>query len=92
MKKFFYRVQKGESILAIANKFNGLVGKIICDNNLKKEIEEGDVILIESYENLYEFMPTDTLSSISKKFGVNKQEILDKNHLPYLFFGLKILI
>ena len=40
MKKFFYRVQAGDSVLSLAQKFNLSVCKIIADNNLKKEIPE----------------------------------------------------
>ena len=93
MKKFFYRVQKGDSITSLSCKFNECVFKLIKDNNLKKEIESGDLLFIESDANqLYLVKPQDTLLSISKKFNKDQNQILQDNDLPYLFCGLKIKI
>ena len=90
MKKFFYRVVEGDSAISVCQKFNCSVGSLIYNNNLKKEISAGDILLIEKCDNLYLVKPTDTLSSLAKKFNLLGQEILEKNHLPYLFSGLFI--
>lgn len=93
MKKFFYRVQKGDSILSLSVKFNECVFKLIEDNQLKKEIESGDVLYIESQQSpLYLVKPQDTLCSISEKFNKDQNLILKENNLPYIFCGLKIKI
>ena len=90
MKKFFYRVQERDSLNSIAQKFNAPIGRLIYNNNLKKEVSAGDILLIEQVKNVYLVKPLDTLSDLAKKFNLTPQEILDKNHLPYLFCGIYI--
>ncbi len=93
MKKFFYRVQKNDTVSILANRFNLPVTEIIAENNLKKEIEEGDVLLLEKNERpLYTVKPTDTVFSLAEKFGTTPEKILEDNRLPYIWFGLKIKI
>lgn len=93
MKKFFYRVQKGDSILLLTSKFNACIFKLIENNHLKKEVESGDILFIESEkEQLYLVKPQDTLLSISKKFNKDQNLILQENNLPYIFCGLKIKV
>ena len=92
MKKFFYRVLEGDSVISVCQKFSCSVGKLIYNNNLVKEISAGDILLVEKCDNLYLVKPTDTLSTIAKRFKLNEQEILDKNHLPYLFCAIYIEI
>ncbi len=92
MKKFFYRVQEGDSLNLIAQKFNAPIGRLIFNNNLTKEVSAGDIILIEQAENVYLVKPLDTIESLAKKFNLAPQQILEKNHLEYIFFGLLIEI
>ena len=92
MKKFFYRVIEGDSIISVCQKFKCSVGTLIYNNNLKKEISAGDILLIEKCDNLYLVKPTDTIKSLAKKFNKKEQEILDKNHLPYLFCAIYVEI
>ena len=90
MKKFFYRVQEGDSLNIIAQKFNAPIGRLIYNNNLKKEVSAGDILLIEQVQNVYLVKPLDTLSDLAIKFNLTQQEILDKNHLMYIYCGLLI--
>ncbi len=93
MKNFFYRVQQGDTISRLSNRFNLPVTEIISLNNLKREIEEGDLLFIQTYDCvLYTVKPQDTVYSIAKKFNVSPQKILDDNHLPYVWWGLKIKV
>lgn len=92
MKKFFYRVVDGDSVMSVCQKFNCSAGSLIFNNNLKKEVSAGDILLVEKCDNLYFVKPTDTLSAICKRFNKGEQEILDKNHIPYLFCGIYIEI
>lgn len=93
MKKFFYRVQKEDTIMSLSVKFNVCAFEIIEKNCLKKEIESGDILCIESQdEPLYLVKPQDTLLSLSKKFNKEQDLILKENNLPYLFCGLKIKV
>lgn len=93
MKKIFYRVNLGDTILSVAERFNIPPTKIISDNNLTGEIEQGDMLYLESEQcTLYKVKPTDTLSSIAKKFKVSEQKILKDNGIEYIFCGLLLKI
>ena len=92
MKKFFYRVLDNETAVSICQKFSCSLGHLIYNNNLKKEVSAGDILLIERCENLYLVKPTDTIKNLSTRFNKSEQEILDKNHLDYLFCGIYIEI
>lgn len=92
MKKFFYRVLDNDTAVSICQKFSCSLGRLIYNNNLKKEVLAGDILLIERCENLYLVKPTDTIKSLSKRFNKGEQEILEKNHLDYIFCGIYIEI
>ncbi len=93
MEKIFYRVNLGDTVLGVAERFNVPVTKIIKDNNLDKEIEQGDMLLIQKDKcRLYKVLPFDTLSSIAQKFNLNEQEILLNNGIEYVFYGLTIKV
>ena len=93
MEKFFYRVKCNDTVSSLSKQFNFPVGLLVCKNNLTKEVEEGDLILIESYKTkLYCVKPLDTAKSVAKKFNLTEKELLEKNMLSYLFYGLEILV
>lgn len=94
MKKFFYRVEEGETVLSVSKKFNIPFGVIIFLNKLKGEIEKGDLLYLEKDYSLrsYTVGIHDTIQSISEKFGISPEQILQKNNIPYLFYGLTIII
>lgn len=93
MKKIFYRVVKGDSVLSIAQQFNLSVTSIIKTNNLTCEVEEGDILYLQCGEyRLYKVQPTDTLCSIAKKFNVSEHDILLNNCIEYVFYGLTIMV
>lgn len=90
MKNFFYRVQSNENLLGIAERFNISVFELIRENELKKDVLEGDVIFISKGEcDSYKVAPHDTFLSVSKKLNVSTQRLKKLNgDLPYLFYGL----
>ncbi len=90
MKKFFYRVQEEDSISSIAHKFNAPIGRLIYNNKLVRDVSAGDIVLVEQVENVYLVKPLDTIESIALKFNLDAQEILNKNHLEYVYCGLLI--
>ena len=92
MKKFFYRVHQEDTLSKISQKFSAPIGRLIFNNNLTREVQAGDIILVEQSENVYLVKPLDTVIGLAKKFNLTPQEILDKNHLPYLYSGLLIEI
>ncbi len=93
MKKFFYRVGESDTLQSVAARFNEPAGKIIAENCLVREIEEGDMLYIEREDGFfYTVRPQDTLFSLSEKFGVPPEKILCDNKTPYLFFSQRIII
>ena len=93
MKKFFYRVLQEDTIISIADKFDLSVTALIKLNNLTRDVEQGDMLYIETDKTItYKVQPTDTLRSVAKKFGVDERDLAEYNGLPYLFYGIKIKI
>lgn len=93
MKKFFYRVTEGDGIVSVAERFSASVTKLIKDNNLKREIEAGDMLFIETGGETYPVEPWDTMRSVARKFGVTEREIAQKNgDVPYIFYGMRIKV
>ena len=93
MEKFFYRVKKGDTLFTVSLKFSIPTSIIIDDNNLKKEIEEGDILYLSEPNGFsYVVKAGDTAESIADKFSVNPTELLLKNKTPYFFYGEIIVI
>ena len=93
MKKFFYRVKKGDTVLKLSDTFSLPPTKIVKLNNLKSEILEGDLLYLETdNRTVYTVSLTDTLNSIATKFNTTPEKILNDNGVPYLFYSLKILV
>jgi len=93
MKKIFYRVKDGDCLMSVSNSFNAPIFDIILDNGLKKEIEPGDVLIINLTSNYYFVKATDTLLSVSQKFGLTPEKLSFINGgITYLFYGLIIRI
>lgn len=92
MKEFFYRVNSGESLVSICRRFNASIETTIKENLLNSEVEEGDLLLIKSYNNVYIAKAGDSYQSIANKFNVLKANLLEKNNLEYVFYGLPIII
>ncbi len=93
MKKYFYRVKDDDTVLSVSNKFCVPACVIIKTNYLCGEISSGDMLYIEKEDApIYKVKPNETASSVAKKFNVDKEELLKKNGVQYLFYGLIIYI
>ena len=81
---FNYTVQKGDSLWAIANKYDTTVDKIKSTNNLSSNILQiGQKLIIPSTSNFinYTVQKGDTLYSISKKYNTTVDNIKKLNKL-----------
>ncbi|MBQ9018848.1 MAG: LysM peptidoglycan-binding domain-containing protein [Bacilli bacterium] len=78
-----YIVKKGDSLYAIAKKFNISVSEIIKVNNLTtNNLSIGQVLKIPSNsDNTYTVVKGDSLYSIAKKFNTTVDSIKSKNNL-----------
>ncbi|HIQ56620.1 TPA: M23 family metallopeptidase [Candidatus Gracilibacteria bacterium] len=79
-----YEVQPGDSLDLIASKFNITI-KTITDNNVIKNtdvLETGDILKILPVDGyLYVVKRGDTVSQISKKFGLDQEVFIKQNKL-----------
>ncbi len=92
MKNFFYRVAEGDTLYGLSQKFNVSATEILAENNLKREIERGDVLYIPAPSRDYYFVKAeDTISSICKKLNISPERLREKNqNIPYVFYGMKL--
>lgn len=92
MKKFFYRVEEGDSVLSLADRFEVPALTIIKLNNLKSEVSAGDLLFIKACEKTYRIGIFDTVNSVSEKFGVSAERLKEKNGTEYFYYGQLIEI
>ena len=92
MKKFFYRVKCEDSVIGISRKFGVPAQKIIKTNNLKREVEEGDLLEIECVERTHVVRLKETVESIAKKYAVAESELKRKHGAEYFYYGQLIEI
>ncbi len=93
MEKFFYRVQDGDTVLSLATRFNIPPVALIKGNDLKAEIQSGDVLFIVKTDGeVYTAQPFDTIFSVAARFNVPEETLKEENGVDYLFYGLKVII
>ena len=94
MKKFIYRVKKGDTVFSIAKTFNTSPLYLIKTNGLSRETQAGDLLVINSHAIIcYQVQPFETLEQILKKFCLTEREFNALNgEIPYLFYGQTIAI
>ena len=92
MEKFFYRVENKDTVFSVCQKFQIPPTVLIKLNGLNKEISCGDLLYIEKPAcKTYKVKPFDTVELVAKELGLNKTELLEKNGLEYLFYGISII-
>lgn len=93
MEKFFYRVSAGDTVLSLAARFNVPPVALIKDNNLRNEVEDGDVLFIrKTGGKTYTAKPFDTIESVAKRFNVSTERLKEFSGADYLFYGLTVVI
>ena len=79
-----YRVQRGDSISAIAQRFDVSMGAIIASNNISnaRRLQEGAILKIPNVDGIpYQIQRGDSLSRIAASFNVPLDVILDINDI-----------
>ena len=79
-----HRVQKGESVSVIAEKYDVSVGAIIASNEIRnaRTLQEGALIRIPNIDGIpYQIKNGDSLSKIAASFNVPLEVILDINDI-----------
>ena len=69
------KVQRGDTIVSIANRYHTTVQAIIDVNDLQsREVHVGARLLVNGYLT-HVWMPSDTLEEVAKRYCVTKQAI-----------------
>ena len=91
--KFVYKVEHGETLKEIAEKFNTTRQILIVDNCLGEEPNEGDILYV-AVPNGKEYIvkPFDSLESLSDGDKSKEREIIKRNKVDYIYVGQKIYI
>lgn len=82
---------EGDTAISICQRFSVSFASLKNNNNLTEEIKAGDILYIEE-ENVYQVLPNEDFNDVAKKFGIEKEEIINKNGIDSVFFGLNLLI
>ena len=86
----YYTVEKGDSIYAIARKYNINPELLASLNGLNNSdyIYPNQIILIpKAHYSSYITKSGDTLDSVSNLFGVTRDKLLNENNIIYLLEG-----
>ena len=93
MRNFFYRVKQGDTVISLSKKFSVPIGVLIYENNLKRDVFEGDVLFVPKMMGKpYIIKANDNAKTLAKEFCVSEEELLYKNKSPYFFYGEIIYI
>jgi len=93
MKKIFYRVDKSDTISSISAKFSLPISVVLKDNNLKSEVCEGDLLVINAREGRrYTVKALEDFCDIAKAFNVDEKRLVEINCTPYVYVGMTILL
>ena len=91
--KFVYRVERGDDLNSLSDKFHTAPSRIIADNSLNEEISEGELLVIEKVDGEeYIVKPYDDLDKIAGYDEKKRREIVAKNKTDYIYVGQKIYI
>lgn len=93
-RKFYYRVQQGETIQEICEKFNTSKPNIVRNNNLLN-LYAGEWIIIKKNDFILHLVkPMETLEIIANKYNVLVDKLIKDNALEgtKLFIGQQIKI
>lgn len=92
-ENIIHRVEKNETIEQIAKLYNQTKEVLLEVNGLKRQIEEGDRLLIpKKNKAIYVVKPLDTIPKIAKKFNVTENQIKKENNTEKIFIGQVLVI
>ncbi|MBO5909969.1 MAG: LysM peptidoglycan-binding domain-containing protein [Clostridia bacterium] len=90
----WYRIMSEDTLLSIADKLGVEVNAIIRNNN-NIDLYEGEIVKIErKNDKMHIVKPMETLESISKKYNITKNRLIEINNLSStrLFVGQMIAV
>ena len=91
--RFTYRVEKGERLIDIAERFDTSIEILISINGLIEEVSCGELIIVERGEGKKYFVkPWDTIESIAHNNEKEVFELVGKIKTDCVYVGQKIYI
>lgn len=92
-EKFVYRVEKGDTLHSVANKFHTTPQLLIDINFLTEEPLVGELLAVEAIDgDEYVVRPGDDLHSICGGDERRVEAVKLKNHTDFVFVGMKIVV
>lgn len=93
LKVFVYRVEEGENLYRIAEKFHTTRQILISVNGLTEEPEKDRLIIVERAEGeRYVVKPGDTFFELAGRDGEKAFALMNKNKTDELYAGQTIYI
>ena len=83
-QKFVVRVGE-EGFIEECKKHRCAPCRIIALNGLTEEPKPGAVLLLERGKRLHTVQPYENLSCLSERFGLLEDELLQYNHISYIY-------
>lgn len=91
--KNYYRVKRGDTLLSIAEQFFIPPFKLIADNCLKREVREGQVLIIDKLNRkVYRVKPFETILSVCKDFCISTEDFISINKTDYIYPGILVYV
>lgn len=93
MEHFAVRVAKGESLLALCRRCGLAPERVIRDNYLTAEPEEGEVLYIASPPKRVHIAGAgESYADIARLYRMSEEKIAAMNAPEYAFWGLPVVI
>ena len=90
---FVYKVESGETVFSLADKFHTTVEVIVKNNALTEDVKKGQFVIIERLDGEeYYVKPKDSVLKIANGNDEKKLQIIAKNKIEYLYVGQKLYI
>jgi LysM repeat protein len=88
-----HKVEKGETLSYISQKYGIPVGVIMRDNGISGDLYEGQRLVIAARKGIiYTVKPEDTAESIAAKFKVDTDKLLKENNTEIIYPYMNINI
>ncbi|MBR2384353.1 MAG: LysM peptidoglycan-binding domain-containing protein [Clostridia bacterium] len=92
-KAFLYRVEVGDSLKTIADRFHTTQRVLVVVNGLESCPKVGEYLIVEKVDGVkYVTSPLDTLEKIANNNHEKIQEIKIKNKIDTIYVGQKIYV
>lgn len=86
-----YFCNKSDNLDCLAERFSTSKELIIKDNNLDREVAEGDALYIKSYKKVIVVDVLDTPSSVAKKLNLTEEETYRLNRVNFIYPYMRLV-